>query len=267
MKTMKTQRAVLPLAFLSAALILGCQEQGSGPVEPEGLGPQFHAAHPACEGHKKNDPGCNGGGGEGDDNASAVTIQTVGGGQWTFEEAGSLVGSTNWTHFYSGDKQGTRSKPDFSTASFTTKVLMTPAVTVDKCDFTEAAGLENLLYGKLTIDPARTDMVFDIQVGFNADPPNPLWLTFFLFRWEDADGIFSASVNRRGSDQPGPTVEFLGPGNDFTDSTVDRTFRISGAKVVATKGPGAFSKRPTLACPNPHIIDVTIAGVPAGSQT
>jgi len=76
MKTMKTQRAVLPLAFLSAALILGCQEQGSGPVEPEGLGPQFHAAHPACEGHKKNDPGCNGGGG-GD--KSAATVELAGG--------------------------------------------------------------------------------------------------------------------------------------------------------------------------------------------
>lgn len=29
----------------------------------EGLGPQFHAAHPPCEAHKKDDPGCDGGGG------------------------------------------------------------------------------------------------------------------------------------------------------------------------------------------------------------
>ena len=29
----------------------------------EGLRPQFHAAHPPCTGHKKNDPGCDGGGG------------------------------------------------------------------------------------------------------------------------------------------------------------------------------------------------------------
>ncbi len=35
---MKTQRAVLPLAFLSAAFMLGCQDQGLEPVGPEGLG-------------------------------------------------------------------------------------------------------------------------------------------------------------------------------------------------------------------------------------
>ncbi len=29
----------------------------------EGLGPQFHAAHPPCEAHNKNDPGCDSGGG------------------------------------------------------------------------------------------------------------------------------------------------------------------------------------------------------------
>jgi hypothetical protein len=40
MKTMRSQRVVLPLALqlLSAAFMLACQEQASSPVGPEGLG-------------------------------------------------------------------------------------------------------------------------------------------------------------------------------------------------------------------------------------
>ena len=53
-------RPFLPFAtLLGMAFLLGCQEQGSGPVGPEVAGPQFHEAHDSCTGHKKNDPGCN----------------------------------------------------------------------------------------------------------------------------------------------------------------------------------------------------------------
>ena len=38
---MKSHLAKVSLALLSAAFVLGCQEQGSGPVGPEGLGPEF----------------------------------------------------------------------------------------------------------------------------------------------------------------------------------------------------------------------------------
>jgi len=75
MKTMKTQRAVLPLAFLSAAFMLGCQDQGLEPVGPEGLAPLFHAGHDDdCMTHNKNDPGCNGGGGDGGSTLAAVVL-------------------------------------------------------------------------------------------------------------------------------------------------------------------------------------------------
>ena len=57
-------RAFLPFAtLLGAAFLLGCQEQGSGPVAPAGLGPQLHASHLTCEGHRKNDVGCDANGG------------------------------------------------------------------------------------------------------------------------------------------------------------------------------------------------------------
>ena len=58
---MKTQSLTTALAFLAAAFMSGCQE--SGPVAPEGLGPQFHVDHATCQGHdKKTNPDCNGDG-------------------------------------------------------------------------------------------------------------------------------------------------------------------------------------------------------------
>ncbi len=64
---MKAHLTKVSLALLSTVFLLGCQEQGSGPVGPEGLGPEF--------GHKPNhNPG--GGGG------------SHGAGQWRDSSAG-----------------------------------------------------------------------------------------------------------------------------------------------------------------------------------
>ena len=56
---MKSHLPKLSLALLSAAFLLGCQEQGSEPVGPEGLGPEFAKVkncdpdqgevHPSCK--------------------------------------------------------------------------------------------------------------------------------------------------------------------------------------------------------------------------
>ena len=48
---MKVHLTKVSLALLSTVFLLGCQEQGSGPVGPEG--PQFHG--PPCEKHHKKD--------------------------------------------------------------------------------------------------------------------------------------------------------------------------------------------------------------------
>ena len=66
MNTMRTQRVVWPLALLATAFLLGCQEQASSPVEPDGPGPQFSAkkcdlpggdALPGCGGSSDSDSG------------------------------------------------------------------------------------------------------------------------------------------------------------------------------------------------------------------
>ena len=71
---MKAHLAKLSLALLSTVFLLGCQDMGSSPVGPEGLGPEFHARHGECEGHNKNDEGCDGG----DDGGGANVMGTLG---------------------------------------------------------------------------------------------------------------------------------------------------------------------------------------------
>ena len=58
----QSRTLTLPLAFLSAAFMLGCQDQGSSPVEPDGLAPAFRHGGPPP--HPPKEPG--GGVGTGD---------------------------------------------------------------------------------------------------------------------------------------------------------------------------------------------------------
>ena len=61
---MKAHLTKISLALLSAAFLLGCQEQGSEPVGPEGLGPEFH--------HGKGSHADGGGDGGGGDNPGSL---------------------------------------------------------------------------------------------------------------------------------------------------------------------------------------------------
>ena len=59
---MKSHLAKVSLALLFAAFLLGCQEQGSEPVGPEGLGPVFAKpgacpGHPSCKDEPSDSPG------------------------------------------------------------------------------------------------------------------------------------------------------------------------------------------------------------------
>ena len=56
---MKSNLTKVSLALVSAVFLLGCQDQGSGPVGPDGLGPQF------AKGGKPGKPGGGRGGGGG----------------------------------------------------------------------------------------------------------------------------------------------------------------------------------------------------------
>ena len=51
-------------ALLGVAIVLGCQDTGTGVVASDGAGPQFHSAHDDCVAHNKNNQGCPGGNGD-----------------------------------------------------------------------------------------------------------------------------------------------------------------------------------------------------------
>ncbi len=72
--------------------------------------------------------------------------------------------------------------------------------------------------------------------------------------------------------QPAPSIDFLGDNDpntgdpfepdDITDGAITRVFRITNAKVIAQE----LNKNKVirmLECPNPHIIEVTVAPAPA----
>ena len=80
---MKAHLVKLSLALLSAAFLLGCQEQASSPVEPEGLGPQFGAKK--CV-RNNNLPGCSGGDEEGGQGSVPAVLVMMGGMTTTSEQ-------------------------------------------------------------------------------------------------------------------------------------------------------------------------------------
>ncbi len=255
----KAHLAKVSLALLSAAFLLGCQEQGSELVGPES--PQFHGGAGNCNGHHKNDQGCPGTTDpDGGDLMFDVTIRTVEGPVWTGDPPPRVpdVGSS-WLHL-SDQGHGTRGRAKYPGA-FRTMIFLQPANDASCVNEDNVTTTNPLLFGKLkTTEFLNT--VFDFQVGYSN-----LHLQFFLFRWEDSDGTFSASIGPfPAGDSERPSVEFSG--DDDTDNDPDlvddptktRVFRISGGKVIAHE----LDKNQviaTLACNNEHVIEVTVAPV------
>ena len=88
---MKAHLAKLSLALLSTVFLLGCQEQASSPVEPDGVAPLFR---PTCN----ENPGCSkdkGGGGTKGGDKSTVSVELSGGMVTTGPQLVQLSGPNN----------------------------------------------------------------------------------------------------------------------------------------------------------------------------
>ena len=273
-------RPFLPFAtLLGAAFLLGCQEQASGPVGLEGLDPQLKVV---CDNVRPDHPQCQPPPPPSDDaetfNVTIMTCfalhATVPGGPcltpgpvWTPVPQTVQAKSGNWLHIWDSGGNGTRGRPKYPGA-FNTKIFLQPVETASIASCAGDMGNPSLS-GKLN-QISSLSRVFDFQVGYDiAD--NPTGFHFFLFRWEDNDGTFSASTGfgSSGSDEH-TSIDFLGdnnpnPGNaftpdDITDATIPRVFRITGAKVIAQE----LDKNKVIRmfeCPNDHIIEVTVTPV------
>jgi hypothetical protein len=244
-ESMKSQLPKVALALLPVLLLLGCQDQGSEPMGLDDLGPQFGVN---CD-NKPDHPKCGGGGEDPAAGTFDVTVRTVGGSEWTTAGAQEVQDgdATGWLHVYDSGGKGTRGNPDYDNAAFDTEIHFKPA--------TQAGCVGDLtLFDELDQTSAQL-RVFDFQATYDiAEIPEDH--SFFLFRWQDGDGTFSASTAR------GPTIDFLGDNDGGTDRiddpTITRVFRISGAMVRARELNRKKVVR-ELDCPNPYVFEVTVA--------
>ena len=92
---MKSELVKLSLALLSAVFILGCQDQGAGPVGPDGLVPQFDKAGTGNCRKMPHDVHCHGGGELGD---ALFNVTVMIGGETAGEGTTTLEGMV-WEHF------------------------------------------------------------------------------------------------------------------------------------------------------------------------
>ena len=92
---MKSELVKLSLALLSAVFILGCQDQGAGPVGPDGLVPQFDKAGTGNCRKMPHDVHCHDGGELGD---ALFNVTVMISGETAGEGTTTLEGMV-WEHF------------------------------------------------------------------------------------------------------------------------------------------------------------------------
>lgn len=261
---MNAPRVLVSVSLALVIFTLGCGNEAQTTFAPEDAAPLL-AKDKNCTGNPETDhPSCKPDEPDPDPegNMATLTIETIrgaGAGVWTAVAQDVEVVGSNWVHAYSSDKRGTSSKPNFSLAHFNTKIQLLPTdFTAEDCDYYNGDGSDrDALFSRMDIDTA-IDVVFDIQVGFDA---NPIWLTYFLFRWEDPDGEWSVFLGRGNDFDDNAQVEFLGNIEDVDNPNIERKFKITGGHVVATKGPGPTSQRSKLACHHDNEIEVTLGPV------
>lgn len=245
--------------LLLAAFMWSCQEQGSVPVASdtgEGLTTL----------EKKG--GIPGGPEDGSAETFDVTVTTAGGPVWTDgPQEVQTANAKGRLHIFDSGGNGTRGRPNYDNAAFSTKIFLQPlgacdAEATDPADMSTT--LRDELFGKLDQTSDFRNVVFDFQVNYDIGDSEEAAQGFsiFLFRWEDGDRTFSASIGRFDADHPGPSIDFLGdnspPFDDITNPDITRVFKISGGTVIARE----LNKNKviaTLACENKHDIEVTVA--------
>jgi hypothetical protein len=245
---------VIVLALLVAVLAAGCSQE-QGPTEPDG-----DVTTPLLT-HKNGEHGKPGGNTSPGSEPETFLVSVATDGErheWTpAPQVMQNASKKSWLHVFDSGGNGTRGFPDFPNAAFNSGTHM-QASAVEGCELEGLESHRGLLYSKFhqTTSALR---VFDFQVSFDiAD--NPMGFSIFLFRWKEGDRIFSARTGFgfRGSD-PAPAIDFLGDDKDIRDSTIDRTFRISGAKVIASEHDGK-KVIAALSCDNLGEYDVTVHG-------
>lgn len=270
---MKKHTLTMSLALLSAAFLGGCQEQGSTPVGPEALGPQFHAGHGQCEAHnKKGNPDCDGGdgGGGGPTVANATVVLSVG--MVTSSAQDVRIQRENDSEIRFEDV-----RDETGASTFRSRIALT---------LTHAAALvDHNVDGKpdffgCVVDPADTpevDMLTLLDMFLDGEQ-----LRFFgmnidktaLSLASDAHGIASTFTD----DITGKLISLVGAGTTRSKKLLpgvsatatltmggingDFTVEFSGGAASVRDRTGKVREHVTLACPNKDKITVAVTRLP-----
>ncbi len=241
---MKAHLAKVSLALLSAAFLLGCQEQGSGPVGLEGLGPEF--------GHKdSHNPGGGGGGDGGGGTGRAVADVTITGGMVTDDPESQPVNLSE------NDNTLKINASAFDIAEIELRISLTTtlAAEIGACTMNrEGTGKEASLFGRLS-DLAQERMGFFVDIDKNnlgfASKDHKISVT-----WKEGEnGPFDVAIRfaKLDPEAGSPTVTL--EADEDINGNFTATF--SGGSVVLRDRDGKPKDHLTLVCPN--LDDVLIA--------
>ena len=229
---MKSHLTKISLAVLSTVFLLGCQEQGSGAVGPEG--PQFHGGAGDCNGHHKNDMGCDGGGGD-------VHVEA------NLTMTGGMTASSQPVRFKDGENN-----IEFIGA-ITLKMNLTNTLRVDCTESSRRKAVDpdfDTLFDKLVDGPRLRSSIF-VDVDMNDLGGVSEGSTIHVV-WDDNDGSFNLNVGRLTTAGTGEsTVTAIGGLSEPNGLTVTFTGGEIRLRNLTGKNPEHFN----LTCPV-HVDDV-----------
>ena len=232
---MKSNLTNVSLVLLSAVFILGCQDQGSGPVGPDGLVPQFAKVkncdppdpHPSC----KEEGGT---GGSVPANLTMTSGMTASAQTVEFQDRENILAFSNFVH------QPITLAMALSATHNDLRDECTPFLrnraTPDGDDLDD-------LFDKL-IDPSQVrDGGFFVRIDKNALGESDEHSIQVV--WEDVDGSFDVSVGSHSrSDAGASSVTLAG---DL--STGDVTVTFTGGSIRLRNKTGSVPEHFNLTCP------------------
>ena len=241
---MKTHALTMSVAVLFAVFLAGCDDQGSGPVGPEDIGPQLT--------HKNGKEHGKGGGGGGGSSVSDATVALSGGMNTSGAQAVRIQRENRNILTF----EETRDSDDNMISLFRTAIaLFSGATTSEKCVVSDpdvsAGDVEALLaklndgeqvrFWSMTADKRKLDKPSDKHEIEST--------------WSDDDGTFSVHVGTTDL-LPGPVTVSV----TSADGTIngDGTLVYSGGTVVIKNRTGPVSDHFSVHCANETPITVVV---------
>ena len=244
---MKTHALMMSAAVLSAALLLGCEDQGSGPVGPEDIGPQLTHKNGKEHGGKG---GGGGGGGNGGGSSVSATVALSGGMTTSGVQAVRIQRENRNILTFEETREDDNAISAFSTAIDLSSiglpcVVSDPEVPPARVDALLAKrddddGEQQVRFWSMTVDKRKLGKASD-KHEINST-------------WTDDDGTFSVHVGTTDL-RPGPAKVSVTLGTINGDGTL--VYSDEGTVMIKNRT-GPVSDHFSVHCANENTITVVV---------